>query len=217
MPYSGEIKYLFVSIINMTWWHVGCILLIVLVNYLIIILRTFSDSRPCSSSRSHCCVETFVIPLSFVILYGLYTSMIVILLWFFPSIVEKDHLLKTFRSCPDFVTLWLNVLVTIVVTPPGLYLDYHVIFVSDMINFFLSWQTILITFWIDVLTCGFTNCRLISDRPAISMFTFLMESHTSSSVEKWEDSISLIFWPSILVGDPDVVCRASLNVILLIM
>ena len=155
----------------MTWWHVDSILLIVLVKSLIIVLRTFSDYRPCSLRRFHCCVETFVIPLSYVILHGLYAFMIVTLLWVFLSIVEKYHLPKPSGSCPGFVTLWLNALVTIVAVPPDLNLDYHVIVVSDAINFFLD-QNFLITFWFDLLTCGFAKCRLVSDRPVISMLFF---------------------------------------------
>ena len=101
-------------------------------------LRIFSDSCPCVSSRSHCCVETFDIPLSFVILHDMYAFIIMILLWFFPYIVEKDYLLKPSGSCPGFATLWLNTFVTIVVVPPGLYLDCHVIFVSNVFNYFLT-------------------------------------------------------------------------------
>ena len=50
----------------------------------------------------------------------------------------KDYLSKPSGACPDFVTLLFNTFVMIVVVPPGLYLDCHGIFVSDVINFFLD-------------------------------------------------------------------------------
>ena len=123
------------------------------------------------SIRSHCYVETFNILLSFVIIQSLYVLIIVIFVLFFPSMVVKDYLPEPSGSCPGFVTLWLNALVTIVAVPPDLYLDYHVIVVSDAINFFLD-QNFLITFWFDLLTCGFAKCRLVSDRPVVSMLIF---------------------------------------------
>ena len=49
------------------------------------------------------------------------------------------------------------------------------------------------------------------------MLNFLIESHTSSSVEKLEDFMPFTLWPSILVSDLVVVCNASPYVILLVM
>ena len=62
--------------------------------------------------------------------------MTVILFWFFPSIVVKDHRLQSSGSCPDFVTLLLNAFVMIVEVPPTLYLDFHGISVLYMTNWF---------------------------------------------------------------------------------
>ena len=94
-------------------------LLIVVIKFSINILRISSDYLPCSSSRSHCCVETLVIPLSFVIFPGLYAFMINTLFWFFPSMVMTDSSYRPSESCPDLVTLWLKVFVTIMAIPPG--------------------------------------------------------------------------------------------------
>ena len=76
IPFSDELKDSFASISNITWWFVDCMLLIVVIKSSIIALREFSDSLPCSSSRSHYCVKTLVIPLSFVIFPGLYVFMV---------------------------------------------------------------------------------------------------------------------------------------------
>ena len=57
--------------------------------------------------------------------------------------VVNDHLTKPFGSCPNFITLCLIAFVTIVVVPPGLYLNYHVMSISDVINCFLDQN-----FWI---------------------------------------------------------------------
>ena len=81
---------------------------------------------------------------------------------------------------------------TIVVIPPGLYVDFHMIAVSDMVNFFLD-QNFLIIVCIELLTRGLLKCRLVVDRPKTSMLNFLMGSHTSSNVLKCEDFIPLTF------------------------
>ena len=47
--------------------------------------------------------------------------------------VMTDHLPRPSGSCPDLVTLWFKTLVTITTVPPGLYFDFHVRAVSDVI------------------------------------------------------------------------------------
>ena len=145
------------------------------------------------SIRSHCYVETFNILLSFVIIQGLYVLIIVIFVLFFPSMVVKDYLPEPSGSCPGFVTLLFNAFVVIVVVPPSLYLACHRISVSDVINVFLD-QNFLTTLWIVLLTWGLEICRLVSDRAAILMLNFIIESQTSLSVAKWKYLIPLTFW-----------------------
>ena len=96
---------------------------------------------------------------------------------------------------------------TIIVVPPGLYFDCYVRTVSD----------VMMTYCIDFFTCGLLKCRFVSDRPTTSMLNFLIESHTSSSVVKLNDSIPFTLWPNILVSDPVVVYSASPYVRLLVM
>ena len=75
-------------------------------------------------------------------------------LWFvlgFPFIEVKDHLPRPSRSWSNLVDLLLSAFVIIAVDSPGLYLDVHGIFVSDISNLFLG-QTFLTTFWITLLT-----------------------------------------------------------------
>ena len=81
----------------------------------------------CSSRRFHCWIDAFDIPLSYVILRIL------------PSTVVKDHRSRPSRSSPDFVTLLLSAFVIIVAVPPGLYLKFQWMFVSDIVDF-VSWQ-----------------------------------------------------------------------------
>ena len=67
-------------------------------------------------------------------------------------------------------------------------------------------MSFLPTFLIVILTWVLEYHISVSDKSAISMLYFLAESHTSSSVEEYEDPIPLTFLHSILVYDRVGVC-----------
>ena len=67
-------------------------------------------------------------------------------------------------------------------------------------------MSFLPTFLIVILTWVLEYHISVSDKSAISMLYFLAESHTSSSVEEYENPIPLTFLYSILVYDRVGVC-----------